>query len=310
MNTGIILALVAMLANSGYDIAMQQNAVRIKGDKNKFLFVLSVVSFLIGLVMSVVKHIYLFRFANIFYGIVCGIVAFGGYYAYLISMYGKNRSVYTIFIRLSFILSIVFSFLFLGDELNLFKILAIVLCCGAMLLLCLNQDSGKSAGSLNNKQSSKGRFKDKYLLAALVSCLFLAALNTVNKYAANDNVDTFAVLFWRYVTFSLILLLLLIVKRLKYRHSKNSTIIKTSQLQYKKQFFFFAGLAGILIFISIFSSIEAFKHNDISIVLPITQLSFVVTMFFNKHYYKEKMTMFKYAGAVIAFISIVLVTLK
>lgn len=303
MNTGIILALVAMLANSGYDIAMQQNAVRIKGDKNKFLFVLSVVSFLIGLVLSVVKHIDLFRHANIFYGIICGIVAFGGYYAYLISMYGKNRSVYTIFIRLSFILSIVFSFLFLGDKLNLFKIFAIVLCCGAMVLLSFNDNQFKKT-----KQSSKGRFKDKYLLAALVSCLFLAALNTVNKYAANDNVDTFAVLFWRYVTFSLILLSIIVYNY--YKNKKYGKRIPIVSAGNKKQFFLLGAFGGLMIFVSICAMIEAMKYNDVSVVLPISQLSFVITMFLNKIRFKEKMTMSKYAGAIIAFISIVLVTLK
>ena len=306
MNQGIILAIASMLANSGHDIAMQQNAQRVKGDRNKFLFVLSVVSLLIGLTLSIINKIDLFKHINIFYGFVCGIVAFCGYYAYLISMYGQNRTVYIIFIRLSFILSIIFSFLFFGDEANIYKILAILLCCSAMLLLSLKEKN--DINDLQSKPSFRGIFKDKYFLAAAVACLFLATLNTVNKYAANDNVDTFAVLFWRYVTFSLILLPVIVYKH--YKSKKTGDSPKILATPKKAQFFLYAALGGIMIFAGICAMIEAMKHNDVSVILPISQLSFVSTMFLNKLIYKEKMTKLKYAGAAIAFLSIMIVSFR
>ncbi len=306
MNQGIILAFVTMLANSGYDIATQQNTQRVKGNRNEFLFVLSVVSVLISFLFCIIKGIDLFRSINIFYGFLCGIIAFFAYYFYLMSMYGENRTVYTIIARLSFVLSIVFSFLFFNDKVNAIKIIAIILCCTAMFVLSLNEN--KNSLSLNKKPSISGILKDKYFVAALLACLFLSTLNIVNKYAAIDAVDTFAVLFWRYIFFSVTLLCILAYKRHKSKKSGESPpIIATPK---KAQFFLYAALGGVMIFISVCTLIEAMKLGDVSVVLPISQLSFVTTMFLNKLLYKEKMTRLKYAGAIIAFLSIMIVTFQ
>ncbi len=306
MNQGIILAFVTMLANSGHDLATQQNTQRVKGDKNKFLFVLAVVSVLISFSFCLINEIDLFRPINLFYGFFCGVIAFGAYYAYLISMYGENRTVYTIIVRLSFILSIIFSFLFFKDEVNLVKIIAIVLCCAAMLILSFSE----SKNSLNNdgKPSSRGIFKDKFFIAALLACLLLSTLNVVNKYAALDKIDTFAVFFWRYVVFSVILLSILAYKRYKRKKAgENPPVIATPK---KAKFFLYAALGGVMIFISVSTVIEAMKQSDISVILPISQLSFVTTMFLNKFIFKERMTKIKYAGAAVAFLSIIIVSFQ
>ena len=308
MNQGILLALASMLSNSGYDISMQQNAQRVKGDRNKFLLILSCVTMLIGLVISTVSGIDLLRPVNLIYGVVCGSVAFAGYYAFLVSMYGQNRSVYIIIIRLSFILSIVFSFIFLGDQPNVFKILALASCCGAMLLLSLSESSINNTGDDKRKLSFKGVFKDKYFLAAIVGCLFLATLNTVNKYAALADVDSVAVLFWRYVTFALILLFIIAKRRIQ--NKRKGFVPPLLATPKKLQFFLYAALGGVMIFIGIVAMIEAMKNYDVSIILPISQLSFVTTMFFNKFFYKEKMTFIKYAGAAVAFLSIIIVSFQ
>jgi drug/metabolite transporter (DMT)-like permease len=306
MNQGIILAFTAMLANSGYDLTMQQNSQRVKGDKNKFLFILAVVSVLLSFLVCIIKGLDLFRSINIFYGLFCGIIAFGGYYAYLLSMYGENRTVYTIIVRLSFVLSIMFSFLFFQDEVSIVKIIAIVLCCAAMLVLSLSEKNNPRP--LQDKSSANRIFKDKFFVIAIVSCLFLSTLNVVNKYAAINEVDTFVVFFWRYITFSVILLFILAYKR--YKRIKSGETPPLLATPHKAKFFLYAALGGLMIFISVCSMMEAMKQGDISVILPISQLSFVSTMFLNKLIYKEKMTKFKYAGAAIAFLSIMLVSFK
>lgn len=284
MDLTVLMALAAAMLNTGNDLVYRNVSNKSKKDTLFFYGMASFVSFgVLFLWMMLTRHIIRFDFTNIGYGLLIGVVSFFTYTTYLSSFSkASTSSVVTIF-RLNSIPSILLGIAFLNDTISLRKGIAILMCIGCVLLF-------------KEKDNGQVRSQSRGVMLAVIACLFSSVLNFINKLAMKNGGDNMSVVFFRFATVTLIVVVMVIVK-----YRKELSQISRSEIQ--KPIF-----SGIFLVLSILVAMEALKKGNISVVMPIVNISFIFVALISKIFFKEKISPKKWIGIAIAFVAIFLIS--
>jgi uncharacterized membrane protein len=282
MNTAVVMALTGVVFNAGYDLINRKaSIINRKSGTWTFYLMASVSSCLVALLLNVLtKGMNGFSIGrqDLLYGIVIGIISSITFILYLKSFSGDNTSTSVTIFRMNMIPSIILAVFFLGETISLRRGIAIIVCIISVLML----NSWKF-----------GKLPDmRYLLPSLGAFLFGGILNFVNKMAVTAGCNSFSLLFIRFLVVSVIAGTFILVRKSFYFDKK---VVK------------YAVGSGMMIIGAIYFILEGLKRGDIALVLPITQLSFILVVIISWLFFKEKMNTVKIIGIFLAIGSIFLI---
>lgn len=284
MDLTVLMALAAAMLNTGNDLVYRNVSNKSKKDTLFFYGMASFVSLVVlFLWMLLARHSIRFDLTNIGFGLLIGVVSFFTYTTYLSSFSkASTSSVVTIF-RLNSIPSILLGIVFLNDTISLRKGIAILMCIGCVLLF-------------KEKENSQLRPQGRGVLLAVIACLFSSVLNFINKLAMKNGGDNMSVVFFRFATVTLIVIVMVLI-----RYRKELSWFGRSEI--KKPLF-----SGLFLVLSILVAMEALKAGNISVVMPVINISFIFIALISKIFFKEKISPRKWIGIVIAIAAIFLIS--
>lgn len=284
MNISVLLAVAASFTNTWNDLLYRKIS---KGDEKKVLFFYGTAagfSVLFAFLWTmIIGKVIRTDTMTILYGLIAGVFSFFTYIFYLKSLGcgGNTSSVVTIF-RLNSVPAILLAVVFLNETIDIRKGIAILLC-----LVCVFLFYENSADPSDNQK--------KGLLYGSLACVFSGCLNFVNKISVKNGAESLSVLFYRFATVALVVLMILLVKYRKDFHGiKGSEIAKPA-------------LSGFILLLAIVLLMEAYKTGDLSVVTPLTNMSFVFVAVICRVFYKEKISLRKWIGIAVAVVAIILI---
>ena len=278
MNQAIFIALTGAGINAANDLIYRKAAINDKGNSiYLFYFISSVSSALLALIFCFIQNGYfLFDITDMLFGLILGVLSFTAYILFLFTFKGSSASITVTIYRLNLIPGIVLAVLFLGEAVTLRKGVGILLCVATTLLF-----SGKA--NIDDK---------KYFYLSIVACLVCGVLNMMNKVAVLKGVDSFSMLFWRFTVVSII---------------SGAILLKKKPEVYKSKALISPALSGLLLMLSVFCTLSALKIGDVSVVIPITQMSFVFVATISWVAFKESINIRKIIGIFCSIAAIILI---
>ncbi len=282
MTNPVYLALCSMILCAVNDLIYRKAAIEGKtGGIYFFYFVSSVSSvlcaFFIGLIQNGGFEI---QSVDILYGAILGLLSFGTYMLFLLSFNGSSTTVTVTIYRLNMIPGIILAVIFLGERITLVKGMGIFLCIVGMLILSRN-----AFGNRANRKS---------ILLSVAACLGCGVINMFNKAAIISGADAFRVLFWRFLAVAFISGLIFYHKR-----KGKAGILRKDILM--------PMISGLLLMLAIYFTLVAFKTGDVSVVIPISQFSFVIVSVISWLMLKEAINARKIIGVLCSVIALVLI---
>lgn len=280
MNNAVVLAAVAACLNMMNDLIYRKSAMGNEIMKVYFFYFCSALSSAVfALLLGYMeKGSYAMEMVDVFYGVILGILSFGAYILFLFSFDGSNTTVSVTIFRLNLIPSIALAAIFLNEVLTVRRGVGILLCIASMLLF---------AGNI-----LKGSLQKRYLLLSLAACLVGGVLNMMNKVAVINGAEPLQLLFWRFLTVGLISGVVLLPKK--------HAAFALKDIKYPM-------ISGLLLMLAVFSILTALKTGEVSIVIPITQMSFVLVAIITWIVLKESMHLAKIGGILCAVIAVILI---
>ncbi|MHB1483381.1 MAG: DMT family transporter [Saccharofermentanales bacterium] len=283
MDGNIILALTGAGFNSGNDLLYRKMAVINRDNSHlPFYFLSSAAAAIIAFFFVILESHgisgIVFQAADIIFGLTIGVLSFFTYILYLTSFSGANTSVSVSIYRMNLVPGILIAVFFMGEIVSFKRSIAII-CCLASVYLLGSWKSGKAADK-------------RYLYLSIAACLSGGVLNAVNKIAVTHGADSFNLLFVRFLMVTL-LAGIVIINRKSYNF-ENKTIK-------------YAVFSGLFLMSAIYFILESFKTGDIALVLPVAQLSFTIIVIISWIFLKEKMSVRKISGIILAVLSITLI---
>lgn len=280
MNKAVLFALVVVCVGALNDLIYNKNGIY--NDKRgvlRFYLYASAFSALYCFIYIIIVYgkIELVN-SEIIYGIIIGIVSFATYLLFLLSFDGINTSVSITIFRMNLVPGIILAIIFLGEILTIKRTAGIALCLMGMLMFANRK-----------KESVIGK---KYLLLSICACLCCGVLNVLNKIVSQSGMNIFNVMLYRFLVVSLITVLVLAFTKSKSGKCRNVG---------------YSMLSGLLLMLSVLFTMQALKTGNISVVIPITQMSFVVTTIVSCVLYKEKINRMKLFGIACCISSVVLI---
>jgi len=282
INNVVLLALFAAVLNTGNDILYRKASTDKPSSNPLYFYILSSAASLVaslGFIIGTDKagwHYFINR--DLFYGSALGVLSFITYILYLSSFTGDNTSVSVTIFRMNMIPSALLAVFFLGETISLRRGIAIFLCLASLLLL----------GSLRF-----GKLKDnRHLFLSLGAFLSGGVLNIVNKLAVINGGNTFRLLFIRFTVVVVLTGIMIIVRK--------SGV-------FDRKIIIYSILSGLFLMFSIYFTLEALKIGDVTLVLPVVQLSFALIAVISWIFFKEKMHIRKIFGVIIAIAAVLLI---
>lgn len=281
MSPAVLFALLGAGLNSANDLVYWKSAIG-RSVKEVYLFYFfsslfsAVFAFLSTLLM---KGSFAIVTVDVLYGILLGVLSFCAYILFLFSFSGSNTSVSVTIYRLNLIPGIILAVIFLDETISWRRGLGVILCVVSMLLF---------AGKLRYGLAQK-----KPLLLSLGACILGGVLNLLNKVAMLHGADSARLLFWRFLSVSLISGIILLTKRPARPALKD---IK------------YAMISGLLLMLAVLSILTALKTGAVSVIIPITQMAFVIVALISWAFLGEKMTKTKLAGILCAVCAVILIS--
>jgi drug/metabolite transporter (DMT)-like permease len=279
-----LFAVLGMLANAGKDtifkIAAGEEAVQPgSGRLTLFYAMKAAMIAVLAFAILLVQRAPLVHTVSLWYSIPIGALTFTTYTLALKSLVTGDASVNVTTYRLNFVLSSVIAVLALGETLTTRKVLGMLLCLAAIAVFFLGNRRGESQ-----------RARNTGLPFALLACLCMAGLNTLNKLALNAGASIVHLVMYRYILVFAIGGAFLAVRGQSAIPSRRLVVTSASCAVLM--------LAGTILVLS------ALSMSDITLVIPISQLSFLFTALLSFLFLKEKMNLMKAAGIVMAVLSI------
>jgi transporter family protein len=281
MENAVLLAMAASCFITANDLIYRKSAIgRNLGSIFSFYFLASLASCLLalGLGCATGKAGFTIETVDVLFGIGMGALSFITYILFLFSFSGSNTTVTVTIFRLNMIPGILLAMVFIGETISWVRGIGILLCIAALLLFV-----GKVSGE---------RVQMRYLPCSLGACLAGGVLSILNKVAVMQGVEPLQVMFWRFLTVGAISGVLLWVK--------GPRDLSLKVLGY-------ALASGFLLMFSVLLTMTALKTGDVSVVIPITQLAFVLVALFSWIALKEKMNIMKGAGVLCAILAVFLI---
>ena len=278
--TPVLFAIGAAVCGTFNDLVYRKNKINSAREKVWLFYFLAAISSAAYcfLYITLSKGSFHFDLPTALLGAMIGVVSFAAYILFLFSFDGVNTSVTITIFRMNLIPGIILAMIFLNEAITLRRVFGIVLCIVGMLIF--------------SYQKTEQKLKIKFLVLSICACLFCGVLNYANKVAAIEGMDSFYVMFWRFSTVAMISIVPLL--------RKPPEKFLLSSIKYPM-------ISGFLLMMSVFCTLAALKNGDVSLVIPITQMSFIVTALISWIVFKERMTLSKLLGIVCGLLAVVLI---
>lgn len=281
MTAGVLFALASMVVHSFADLLYKRGQVRGIVPETFLVFqsyTFGLTSFLIALFAG---HLRLDG-TTWKYGPPTGLLAFAASYAFLRSLKRGEAGIHTTILRLSFVLTVLLAIIFLEEPLSARRVaglLSAILAISAFLPLALS--AGGRRGDLPS------------LLLALLAMVFLGGLHFVYKLAAMEGVEAPSLMFVQFCFYS---------------SSAMAYSALTTRFRRTPETLSHGLLAGVLIASALTLLIYALRLGDASVMVPIQQMSFVLTAFLAIFFFKESFSPLKGLSLALAVASIFLLS--
>ena len=201
----------------------------------------------------------------------------------------KNEaSVCSVIYRLNLAVAAILAFVFLGELITLFKLIGI---CAAIAAIFIFFAPGSQQGK-NRTLYSSG------LLLIVVACFLRACMGITYKYGLEIGADKYIVLFLNGVTWVICGGLFHLIQKYYTPNRVTVTTIKFGAMSG-------ALVAGIALFMML-----ALQQGDASVVLPITQLSFLGTVVIGALMLNEKLNIQKTVGLCFGLLCVIAMTVR
>ncbi|MCX7030431.1 MAG: DMT family transporter [Spirochaetes bacterium] len=201
------------------------------------------------------------------------------YLAALRSLVAGDASTNVTIIRLNFVLTSAFAVLFGGEALTPRKIAGTALCLLAVLLFYLG---GRSRGA-----------DHRGLAFSMLACLAMAVLNIVNKTALRLGASVLHLVLYRYVLIAAFCALVLAARRQSLVPSPRLALV--------------SGACAVLMLGSMVFVLTALQTGDLTLVIPISQCSFLFTALFSFLWLGERLDWGKVTGLAAAVTGLIVI---
>jgi drug/metabolite transporter (DMT)-like permease len=286
MSYAVSFALLSLVFAGGIDVLFKRYARKIRS-RGVFLFVT-------GLVWSALQLIY-FAYrggtlshdgATLLFGLAAGISVSLANLLLLESLSHLDVSQGSTIYRLNTIGVVILSAILLGEGLGPYK--ATGVCFGIASVLLLYRESARTTISAANIQLTL------YIWIAVAASLFRALYGVITKAGLAQGGDAMSMI--------IISALCWMISGAGYAKFRESRVRLTwPKLAY-------ATCAGVLVFLVVNTLVEAISYGEVSIVVPIANLSFVVALLISAVLRMETVTKYKVSAMGLAMVAIVLLS--
>lgn len=279
MNIPVLFALAGSGLNTINDLIYRKTMYESSKNTLTFYAYATFSSALVALIINFLVYGQIgFSIIEIGYGILLGILSFGVYILFLLSFSGGSTVVCVTVYRLNMIPGTFLAIVFLDEYISPKRAIGIILCTFTIILFAIGE-----------KFDSKRGKRAIYL--SIGACLLGGILNYLNKLAVSIGGAPLVLIFWRFFTASILATIILI------RGKSNNIEVRS---------IIYSFVSGSALLMAIFFILIALKEGDLSFVIPITQLSFVITSMISSFILKEKTDKFKKLGVVSAVAAVLL----
>jgi transporter family protein len=282
-----LYAVIGMFGNAGKDTIFKVAAGDEGGTRTTLFYGLkgSIIA-LLSLGIILVQGRSLVDLVTIPWAVPLGVLCFVTYTFALKSLVGGDASTSVTVFRLNFVLSTAAAALFLGESITVRKLAGLVLSLAAMLIFFVGSRADEHTTS-----PRAGRVKS--LLFALAACVCATLLNTINKVALNAGVSILHLIMYRYVVVCAICAAWLGMTRQSFAPTRRLAIA--------------SGSCAVLMLVSLLSTLTGLSVGEVSVVIPITSLSFLFTALLSFLFLHERLSATKIIGIVLAAASITII---
>lgn len=278
----ILYAVLGAIFNTGNDLVYRRSAVaKPTGEIITFYFFASAASVPLAAIVAVAYTGTLTDgIGELFFGVALGGLSFGAYLALLLSLAHGSASVAVTIFRLNIIPAIILANALQMETINLKRSIAVALCVTSIILLV-------GGGSQKERRETLRR-----QLISVCACLLGGAATFCNKIAMTEGYAPSRLLFWRFLTVAVITGMYLSIGKswhLSRDHAK------------------YAPLSGFFMCAALYIILEALRLGDLSVVMPITQLSFVFLTLISWILLRERVTLRKGIGSALAIAVVILI---
>jgi drug/metabolite transporter (DMT)-like permease len=276
-----LLAVIGMSANAVKDtlyktVARQDGGSRILlfyGLEASFITVLSLAAILIVLREPLLHP------ASLVFALPLAALAGLGYLTSLSSLVDGDASTNVTIIRMNFVLTSAFAVIFRGEALTPRKVAGTALCLLALLLFWLG---GRSRGA-----------RHRGIGLSVLAAFTMSALNIVNKTALASGASVAHLVCYRYTLIAAFCAILLAVRRQPFTPSPRLVLVSVG--------------SAVLMMVSTFSVLTALQTGDLTLIIPITQSSFLFTALLSFLLLGERLDWGKVAGLAAAVAGLIVI---
>jgi uncharacterized membrane protein len=285
----ITLALLSLLFAGFNDLAFKLYA---RKDRSRGVY-----AFIIGLMMSVVFLIKIdwnsLGAAElekiILWGGISGLLSIAANIMLIEAMSDNEAGICSTIYRLNLATGAILAFFILGESVSILKIAGIIFAVAAVILFCPE--------SKGQKQSSNAKIFS--LILVLTASILRAGMGISYKHGLSEGTLSNGILAMTGIMWMAGGALYFLLKE------KKSHGLETMNLKNIAYGLF----SGILICGIVFFLAGALKLGDASIILPVSQMSFLLTAFLGMLFLKEALTLKKTLGTVSSIICVILMSL-
>ena len=285
-----LFAVFGMLANGGKDTIFKVAAGDAGGTRTTLFYGLKaafivVLSFGILLIQGK-SPVHL---ATLPWAVPLGIAAMATYTFALKSLVGGDASSSVTVFRLNFVTSTAAAALFLGEVITARKFAGLSLALAAIIVFFLASRSDARAASTPESRAARR----KSILYALCACICASGLNMTNKIALNHGISILHLIMYRYVVVCALCAAWQITARRSFVPSGRLALTSAA--------------CAVLMLLSLLSTLTALSLTDVSVVIPITSLSFLFTAVLSFIFLGEKLSVVKILGIALAAAGIIII---
>jgi drug/metabolite transporter (DMT)-like permease len=276
-----LYAVLGMSANALKD-TLYKTVARQDGGSRILLFYGLEASFITVLSLSVillVRREPLLHTVSLVFALPLAALAALGYLTSLSSLVDGDASTNVPIIRMNFVLTSAFAVLFRGELLTTRKIAGTALCLLALLLFWLG---GRSRGA-----------QHRGIGLSVLAGFAMAALNIVNKTALASGASVAHLVCYRYALIAAFCAILLVVRRQPFAPAPRLVLV--------------SGASAVLMMVSTFSVLTALQTGDLTLIIPITQASFLFTAMLSFLLLRERLDWGKVAGLAAAVAGLIVI---
>lgn len=272
-NSYLLLALFSMCCYGLGDIVFK--IVARKGIPSHLFLIMQTIFFLpSALALGLITGSLHFGYSYIF-GMCAGVTLYFALFYFSVSLSSGDVSIVAPIFRSSFVIAAILAIIFLNESLTIFKIIAfLLLVIAAFLLLSNLQTNQKHAVDKNSKRSTLRTLTIATFLMGITG--FLYKLGSIAGDGSISVVNGQAIIFFPLAFIACY-------------HKEKKIIILW-------KFVYLGFAAALFLFVGMYLLLEALKIGPASTIIPISQMSFVVTALLGILLFKESFTGRKMLG--------------